>query len=215
MYIGQWPSVPFKVGTVGPHTALPNTVSCPVIFSWISLVVWNLITFKGDFSFGKMQKLVFGKMQGTKSGLWGTWVTWVIWCFTKKLCTRSAEWAHCRGEAAGHQLPIAAAFWIIWIVSVEECWSFTQNLMLICCSTCSDILNVMATQYACSVQGCLLPLLTGTVKSSLFTHAHSSPLSLAARLHRCCTNHSHYINNSWTFSRQTSYSVLIHLINFN
>ena len=88
LYIGQWPSVPFKVGTVGPHTALPNTVSCPVIFSWISLVVWNLITFKGDFSFGKMQKL-----QGTKSGLWGIWVTWVIWCFTKKFCSRHGAWA--------------------------------------------------------------------------------------------------------------------------
>ena len=31
----------------------------------------------------------------------------------------------------------------------------------------------------------LLPPMTSTVKSSLFTHAHSSPLSLAARLHRC------------------------------
>ena len=30
----------------------------------------------------------------------------------------------------------------------------------------------------------LPPPLTSTVKSSLFTHAHSSPLSLAARLHR-------------------------------
>ena len=32
-------------------------------------------------------------------------------------------------------------------------------------------------------QRCLLPPLTSTVKSSLFTHAHSTPLSLAARLH--------------------------------
>ena len=49
----------------------------------------------------------------------------------------------------------------------------------------------------------LLPPLTRTVKSSLFTHAHSSPLSLAARLHQCCANHSCYSNNSWTFSGQT------------
>ena len=27
------------------------------------------------------------------------------------------EWAHCCDEAANHQLPIAAAFWIIQIVS--------------------------------------------------------------------------------------------------
>ena len=38
----------------------------------------------------------------------------------------------------------------------------------------------------------LLPSLTSTVKSSLFTHAHYSPLCLAARLHRCCTNRSLY-----------------------
>ena len=49
------------------------------------------------------------------------------------------------------------------------------------------------------------PPLTSTVKLSLFTHEHSSPLSLAARLHRCCTNCSRYINNGWTFSGQTLY----------
>ena len=51
----------------------------------------------------------------------------------------------------------------------------------------------------------LSPLLTRTVKSSLFTHVHSSPLSLAARLHPCYVNSSCYISNGWTFSRQTSY----------
>ena len=45
----------------------------------------------------------------------------------------------------------------------------------------------------------LPPPLTSAVKLSLFTHVHSSPLSLAARLHGCCANHSHYINNGWTF----------------
>ena len=51
----------------------------------------------------------------------------------------------------------------------------------------------------------LLPTLSSTVKLSLFMHVHSSPLSLAARLHWWCTNCSHYINNGWTFSWQTSY----------
>ena len=51
----------------------------------------------------------------------------------------------------------------------------------------------------------LLPPLTSTVKLSVFTHVHSSPLSLAARLHQCHANHSRYINNGWTFSRQTLY----------
>ena len=45
--------------------------------------------------------------------------------------------------------------------------------------------------------------LTSTVKSSLFTHVHSHPLSLTARLHQCHPNHSCYVYNGWTFSRQT------------
>ena len=54
-------------------------------------------------------------------------------------------------------------------------------------------------------QWCWPPTLTSTVKSSLFTYEHSSPLSLAARLHWCCANHSHYLNNGWTLSGHTSY----------
>ena len=61
------------------------------------------------------------------------------------------------------------------------------------------------TVYNMLIQQCLPPPLTSTVKSSLFTHAHFSPLSLAARLHWCHTNHSHYINNGWPFLGQTSY----------
>ena len=54
-----------------------------------------------------------------------------------------------------------------------------------------------------------LPLpLTSTVKSSWFTHLHSSLLSLA-RLHWCHSNCSCYFNNGWTFSRQTSYFLLL------
>ena len=67
------------------------------------------------------------------------------------------EWAHCCDEAASHQLPIAAAFWTIQIVSMEEDSSLTQNLMQICLSTHSIILNVMATQYTCSLNGVCCP----------------------------------------------------------
>ena len=49
------------------------------------------------------------------------------------------------------------------------------------------------------------PPLTSTVKLSLFMQMHSSPLSLAARLHGCHANDSHYVNNGWTFSGQTLY----------
>ena len=38
------------------------------------------------------------------------------------------EEVHCHDEAATHQLPTASAFWIMWIVSMEECSSLTQNL---------------------------------------------------------------------------------------
>ena len=54
-------------------------------------------------------------------------------------------------------------------------------------------------------QWCLPPTLTSSVKSLVFTHADSSSLSLAARTHWCSANHSHYINNGWIYSGQTSY----------
>ena len=60
-------------------------------------------------------------------------------------------------EAASHQLPIAAGFWIIKIVSMEECASLTQNLMQFCCSTRSVILNVMVTQYTLSLNSIYRP----------------------------------------------------------
>ena len=67
------------------------------------------------------------------------------------------EKACCCDEAASHQLPTEAAFWIIQLVSVEECSSLTQNLMQIFCSTRSVILNAMVTQYTCSLSGAYCP----------------------------------------------------------
>ena len=109
------------------------------------------------------------------------------------------EQVHCHGEAANHQLPIAAAFWIIWMVSMEECTSLRQNLMQIHCSTCSVIFECNGHTVHMLTQQHLSPPLGSTVKLSSFTHAHPSPLSLAARLHWCHTNHSHYIDNGWIF----------------
>ena len=60
-------------------------------------------------------------------------------------------------EATNHRLPIAVVFWIIQIVSVEECLSLMLNLMQISCSTCSVILNVVATQYTCSLNSVHCP----------------------------------------------------------
>ena len=67
------------------------------------------------------------------------------------------EQAHCHDEAASHQLPIAAAFWIIRIVSTEACSSLMKNFMQIHCSTCSVILNVTATQNTCSLNSICHP----------------------------------------------------------
>ena len=78
---------------------------------------------------------------------------------------------HCRDEAANHQLPKAVSFWIICIVSMEECSSLTQHLMQIHTFKCDGHAVHMLTQQ------CLPPPLTNTVKSSLLTHVHSSPLS--------------------------------------
>ena len=56
----------------------------------------------------------------------------------------------------------------------------------------------------------LLPPLTSTLKSSLFTHVHSGPLSLAARLHGCHTRCSPYVNNFWPSSGQNSTCTYTH-----
>ena len=97
------------------------------------------------------------------------------------------------------------AFWIIQIVS--------GGMFKLNAKFDADLLFYLLSHFECkghtvhmlTHQGCLPPLLTSTVKLSLFMHMHSGPFCLAARLHRCCTNHSHNINNGWPFSRQTLY----------
>ena len=108
------------------------------------------------------------------------------------------EWACHRDETASYQFPIAMAFWIIQIVSAEECSSLTLNLMQTCCSTHSSHFECNGHTAHMLTQQRLPPPLTRTAKSSLFTHAHSSPLSLASSLHECNSNHC-YTNNSWIF----------------
>ena len=168
-------SVPFKVGTLGPYTVLPITISCPIIFPWISLMVWNLFLFKCDFRLGKSQK-----SQGTKSGLEGlshlgcqSLLIAACICSTLSgvllvaglpdhgsLSTDSQPslkyLCHTFICAAFTALSLEA-FWIIWIVSAEECWSSMQNLMQIRCSTHSVILNSTATQDTCSLSGVYCP----------------------------------------------------------
>ena len=76
---------------------------------------------------------------------------------TLPACHVMREWEHCHDEAANSQLPIAAAFWIIQILSTEEHSSLMKTLMQIRCSTCSVILNAMDTQYTCSLNSVYCP----------------------------------------------------------
>ena len=71
---------------------------------------------------------------------------------------------------------------------------FDANLLLYSFSYfgCNSHTVYLLTQWR------LLPPLTSTVKSSVFT------LALAARVHQCCTNHSCYIDSGRIFSGQTS-----------
>ena len=137
----------------------------------------------------------------------GGWVSWVIWCFTKKLCMRcdtragTLLWWSCQSPVAhscgllNHPNSFQGGMFKLNTI-------FDADLLLYML-----ILIAMATQYTCSLSGIYLPPLTNTVKSSLFTHVYSSPLSLAAKLHRYHTNHSCHITNGWTFSMQTSYII--------
>ena len=131
----------------------------------------------------------------------GCWVTWVIWCFAKKLCTRHDAWSDallwwsCQSPVA-HSCSHLNHSNSSWGVKLKLNAKFDADPLFYSLShfECNAHIVYMFTQW------CLLPPQTSTVKSPLFTHAHSSPLSLAARLHRWHTNCSCYINNSWTFS---------------
>ena len=70
-----------------------------------------------------------------------------------KNCMRHDVWADEFWWSCPSPVVRGAAFWITWIVSVEECSGLTQNLMQIHCCTHSVILNVAATQYTRSLNG--------------------------------------------------------------
>ena len=80
-----------------------------------------------------------------------------------------------------------------------------QNLMQIHCSTCSVILNVMATQYTCA-HSMASTALTDQYSEVIIVHA----CTFQSILPGCQVisipghaSHSHYIHNGWTFPGQT------------
>ena len=137
-------SVPFKVAPWDLTPLLP-AISCLIVFSWISLMVWNLFLFKGDCSFGKKQK-----SQGANPGLSGGWVTWVTWCFTETL---HEMWCMTKCVVMIKlPSPVAHSCGLLNHPNSfhRECSSLTQKLIQISGSIRSVILNVTATQYTCS-----------------------------------------------------------------
>ena len=76
---------------------------------------------------------------------------------------------------------------------------FHAHLLLSCHFECDGHTVHMFTQLL------LLPPLTSTVKWLFFTHAQPSPLSLAARLHQCLTNHSCILTMARILLGQTLY----------
>ena len=122
---------------------------CLSYFSWISSAVWNLFPFKVILVLGKAKSCRAPNLGCSRAKSPG----WFDVSPKNSPQDVMHEQGRCHDEAANHQLPIAPAFWIIQIVSTEECSGLTQNLMQICCSTCSVILNVTATQYTCSLNG--------------------------------------------------------------
>ena len=135
-------SVTFKVGTLGPHTVLPVTISCPVIFFWISSTAWNLFPFKNDFSFGKSQSCMVSDLGCGELSHLGD----VMFCLEAAWDVRH-ERVLCHGAVA-HRCGLLNHR----TVSVEECSSFMQILIEIYyCSTLSFILDATAIRYTCSL----------------------------------------------------------------
>ena len=116
-------------------------------------MAWYILFFKGDFNFGESQN-----SQGAKSGLQEAETSGWFDVSQKHFAQDvMGDQVHCCDKAASHRLLTAAGFWIIQIVSEEECSSLMQNFVQICCSIRSVILNVMATQYTCSLNGIYHP----------------------------------------------------------
>ena len=195
---GNDASVPFKVGILGPHTVLPVAIAAPLYFPeshW-----WSAIS--------PLSKviLVLGKARSHRApnlGCRGAESPGDLMFHQKTLHERCDAWVGVL-SCCNCQSPVACSCGLL-----NHLNSFWREMFKLNTKFDANSLLYLLSHFKCDghtvhmlTQRCLPPPLTSTVKSSLFTHAHSTPLSLAARLHQCLANHSCYINNGWTFSRQ-------------
>ena len=172
------PQSPSKVwGTLGPHTVFPITISCPVAPSHFAESHW-----RSEISSLSKVISVLGKARShTAPNLGSSGAESPEWFdVSPENCMRCDTWTDM----------------LLWWSCVISCWcekckfDTDSSLYLLSHFECDGHTVHMLTQWF------LPPPLTSTVKSSLFTHAYSSPLSLTARLHWCHTNCSHCIENS-------------------
>ena len=93
-------SVPFKVGTLWPYTVLPIAISCPITFSWISLMVWIASFSKVILVLGKARSHRAPNLccRGTESPGWFDVLPKTLWDVMH-------EWVCFPDEAVNHQLP--------------------------------------------------------------------------------------------------------------
>ena len=114
----------------------------------------------------------------------------MIWCFAKNLFMRRDTWAGTLfwwslQSPVAHSCSLLNHLYSFYRGVFKLNAKFNRFVTLLCNFECGSHLVHVLTQRP------LPSPLTSTVKSSLFTPVHSSPLSLAARLHRCHTYHSH------------------------
>ena len=200
MYTGQWCLSLLQSSHFGTSHSSPIHHHLPLhIFPNLTDSLNLFPFFKGDFSFGKRQKFSGCQILG----IGGQNHLGDLMFLQKPAWDMMHGRACCHDEATNYQLlPMAVAFWIIRMVSTEE----VQAEHKMWCRFVPLLAQSFWMWWPHSThahQQCLPPPLTTTVKSSLFTHVHSSSLSFSAKLRRCGTNCSHYINNGWTFSKQT------------
>ena len=194
-------SVTFKVGTLGLHTVLQLPSAAPWYFP--KSHQWSEIS-----SLSKVI-LVWGEARSHR---------------VPNLGCRGAEspgWFDISPKISGqdmmHEQVGTLLWWSCQSSVAHSCSllnhlnSFHGGMFKLNTKFNADLLLYSLSRFECEGQTVhmlsqwhLPPPLTRTVKSSLFTHAHSSPLSLDAKLHRCYKP-PHYINNGWTFSGKNSY----------
>ena len=195
-YIGQWRLTPLQSRHLGSSHRQFSQSPSAVLLYFPESHPWSEI-----FSLSKVI-LVLEKPRSHRAwnlGCRGAWLPrWFDVSPKNSAQDVMHEQEYCCNEAANHQLSHPNNFRRGMLKFNAKCYTDSLLYPLSHFEINSHTVHMLT-------QRCLLPSLASTVKLSLFRHVHSGPLSLAASLHRCCTNHSRYINNGWTFSGHNSY----------